>query len=1006
VLRSVALLACVHAFVFSPSPHAAEPAATATPSLAPAARPRATGTPFLRTWTAEDYGASPGNRCIVQHPQNHFIYVGNNAGVLEFDGTRWRLIRVPGRPTVRTLAVDALGYVWTANDDMICRVAADARGELTAVPMRDRLPPEARDFRSAFASLATPTGVYFTAARHLLFFPHDDTPARAWALPEESTATRLWWSDDAPHWQLANRKIFCLRADRIEPAAPATPIAPSDADETLDTVLLPDGRLAVATARTGLLLHDRTGRLDQRIDRSTGLPSNRIDALCADHEGGVWLALRNGLARVQLDSPYALHGTAQGLDGAPIGIGLDGDHLYVASGEGLMRRDPAGRFHSLGPDLAGPRKMLSDAGRLFIAGANLQFAPAGAPLRVVDERPHHGFLPLRTAPGLFVFGTPNGLSFGRVDRATWRRLGRCADPTGPIHAVLEHPAGIVWALSPAGKLWRVDFTAGARATAPARAFTTADGLPAGFNEVNTRLVPLGDSLVVLSRGKLFRFDPASSRFVPESRIIGLPAAAPTSDAATIALAGSGPNGSLWLQLPAPTRTTFHVVPDGPDRWRATPLTAPALPRYAPTDLLHDPAAHTLWLAGPAALVSLDLDWQPARPPPALSAYLRHVETSAGSAVWRDGQNLTASATAPLRLDYRQNALRVTYAAPTFPADFRGRTHTFFRTKLDGLDQTWSTWSQTAQREFTNLPYRDFTLRLQARDDTGRVSAETVLAFSIAPPWWLTRWAYLAYAALGLLTLGQIIRLRTRVLQRKAAYLETVVAARTAELHGQNHELARLHRLELDEKISARLAEEKARLEVLRYQLNPHFLFNALNSVCAQITRSPTAARSMVVRLADFCRLTLHRPDATEAAMSVAEELAVLRAYLEIEQARLGELLTVEVSSDLAADSFRLPPFLLLPLVENAVKYGTRTSVERLTVRLHVRCEPGGAISVEVANTGTWLEPGSHSAPSHGIGLENLRQRLTRYFPSSHEFITVSSDGWVIMRLRLLAPLRD
>jgi hypothetical protein len=701
-----------------------------------------------------------------------------------------------------------------------------------------------------------------------------------------------------------------------------------------------------------------------------------------------------------------LHGAAQGLDGAPIGIGLDRDALYVTSGEGLMGRDPAGRFQPVGPDLAGPRKIVADAGRLFIAGANLQFAPAGGPLRVVDERPHHGLLPLRTAPGVFVFGTPNGLSFGRVDRDAWRRLGRCADPTGPIHAVLEHPAGIVWALSPAGTLWRVDFTAGARPAAPARAFTSADGLPAGFNELNTRVLPFGDSVVLLSRGKLLRFDAAASRFFPESRIVGLPLASPMADAPTIALACPGPAGSLWLQLPAPTRTTVHVVPDGPDRWRATPLTAPALPRYAPTDLLHDATARTLWLAGPAALVSLDLDWQPTRPPPALTACLRLVETSLGAAVWRDGQNLTASANAPLRLDYRQKALRVIYTAPTFPADFRGRTHTFFRTKLDGLDQTWSTWSQTAQREFTNLPYRDFTLRLQARDDTGRVSTETLLAFSIAPPWWLTGWSFAVYAGLALLIGAQIIRFRTRVLQRKAAYLETVVAARTAELHKQNQELARLHRLELDEKISARLAEEKARLEVLRYQLNPHFLFNALNSVCAQITRSPAAARSMVVRLADFCRLTLHRPDATEAAMSVAEELALLRAYLEIEQARLGELLCVEISSDPAADSFRLPPFLLLPLVENAVKYGARTSVERLTVRLHVRCEPGGGISVEVANTGTWFEPGTHSVPSHGIGLENLRQRLTRYFPSTHEFTTVVADGWVIMRLRLLAPLRE
>jgi LytS/YehU family sensor histidine kinase len=258
--------------------------------------------------------------------------------------------------------------------------------------------------------------------------------------------------------------------------------------------------------------------------------------------------------------------------------------------------------------------------------------------------------------------------------------------------------------------------------------------------------------------------------------------------------------------------------------------------------------------------------------------------------------------------------------------------------------------------------------------------------------------------------------RTRALRRRAERLEAIVATRTDELRRSNAELARLNAIERDEKLAARLGEEKARLEVLRYQLNPHFLFNALNSVCASINHAPAAARGMVVRIAEFCRQTLHRPGADESAMTIGQEIAMLRSYLEIEQMRLGDLLTVEIACDPAAEGVRIPPFLLLPLVENAVKYGTATSVDRVEIKLRVRPigsdgetltrSAASGIEIEVSNTGKWLEPGHHSAPSTGIGLENLRQRLARYYPDAHELITTSEGAWVIVRVRLLQPISE
>ncbi len=247
-----------------------------------------------------------------------------------------------------------------------------------------------------------------------------------------------------------------------------------------------------------------------------------------------------------------------------------------------------------------------------------------------------------------------------------------------------------------------------------------------------------------------------------------------------------------------------------------------------------------------------------------------------------------------------------------------------------------------------------------------------------------------------------------------AHLENFRNERT--IMERNRELARLHQFELDEKISAKLAEEKTRLEMLRYQLNPHFLYNALNSIRALIFSRPPAAGEMVSQLADLCRVTLTR---NEDAAPLSEEFAMLKLYLDMEKTRWRDKLAVEI--DLAPDAAvqKIPPFLLLPLVENALKHGRQGATGVMNLRLSARVgasladahdsmptrasasdAPASSLLLEVANTGSWLEPGQSIAPSTGIGLENLRQRLKRYYPAAHELTTTEQDGWVVVRLRL------
>jgi signal transduction histidine kinase len=331
----------------------------------------------------------------------------------------------------------------------------------------------------------------------------------------------------------------------------------------------------------------------------------------------------------------------------------------------------------------------------------------------------------------------------------------------------------------------------------------------------------------------------------------------------------------------------------------------------------------------------------------------------------------------------------------------------YQTRLTGYESGWSEWSGERRRSFANLPGGRYTFEVRARDADGVWAQPAAFALTVAEAWWRTRWAWMGYGVVTLAAFAGGVRFRTRALRRRAAELEAVVAKRTEELAHRTEELAqrnvelvRLNQLELDEKIAARLAEEKARLEVLRYQLNPHFLFNTLASISAALPGNESPARTMVERLAEFCRLTLHRADDRDWT-TLGEEIELLRSYLEIEQTRWGDLLDVEIVRDPALDGERLPYFLLLPLLENALKYGRATSPDRVGIRLVTRCDPDGRLVLEVANTGEWIEAtASKPTSSLGIGLENLRERLSRHYPRRHQLDITAGEGWVSVVLRL------
>jgi hypothetical protein len=190
---------------------------------------------------------------------------------------------------------------------------------------------------------------------------------------------------------------------------------------------------------------------------------------------------------------------------------------------------------------------------------------------------------------------------------------------------------------------------------------------------------------------------------------------------------------------------------------------------------------------------------------------------------------------------------------------------------------------------------------------------------------------------------------------------------------------------------------QAELRALQSQINPHFLFNALNTLYGVIPREAAGARRTVLNLADIFRYSLQTP---EKMIRLAEELEIVRAYLEIEKLRLGARLTTEIEVDDAARDIKIPVLSVQPLVENAIKHGVAASERGGWVRISARAD-ADAVRIRVENSGRGVT--SPSENGLGLGLANVSKRLQLCYGAESELSF--EPGPQITTVRFSIPIR-
>ncbi|MEO6225386.1 MAG: histidine kinase [Sphingomicrobium sp.] len=215
----------------------------------------------------------------------------------------------------------------------------------------------------------------------------------------------------------------------------------------------------------------------------------------------------------------------------------------------------------------------------------------------------------------------------------------------------------------------------------------------------------------------------------------------------------------------------------------------------------------------------------------------------------------------------------------------------------------------------------------------------------------------------------------------------LLAAWTALYYGINYFLLLEEQIDQRERLESQAST--AQLAMLRYQLNPHFLFNTLNSISTLVLLKQTErANAMLARLSSFLRYTL--ANEPTAKVTLAQEVETLKLYLEIEKMRFEDRLRPHFRIEPETIGARLPSLLLQPLIENAIKYAVTPAENGADIWLTAVRE-GDAVRIEVEDNGDGQGAGIVASPSTGVGLANIRDRLSQAYGPAHRFESKTND---------------
>lgn len=792
------------------------------------------GLPYFTNFEGAEHGGGQQSWDMVQDKRG-VIYIANSYGVLRYDGSRWKLINFDGSYHIFQLAYDErTDRIYTGGASEIGYLEADSIGKMQYHSLLSEIDSEHRSFSRIRFGLTWNEDVWFSTANKIFIWNGQQMniiPARS-LYPQESESSNieeatfgnyfirdgelyvehsgkglLRWTGTTfnpvqksaemfqkigptrflyPH---ENNKILAGTSDNelyfLESSLTEVTRFRTEADEFLKqnrlhtARILNDGSIALGTTRGGVAIVDSTGQWQQLINKKAGLLDNKIHFILQEKNGGIWLAMNVGLARIDWPPVISTFDDRTTTFGEVLSITSFGNRLYVGAYSGLYRsEDPV--FSAL----------LGNTSSERFTFRKMEMSFTG----VWDLLPTSNGLLVGTEEGIFQLDPESGqrkkiLSKRAAKLQFARKYGEAGKDSLTVHALLADgyarlsfdPRNNIWEADDApylnefghsmvqdtNSVWFATFRPSVyhmedHYDADSTNFTRyegADGLPAqgpytaGLFE---------DELRIGTNDGSYQFLKDENRFVPDpdfNELLGGPLIfenLTTDD-----------QGNAWLEAYDGENSHIYQLKkndDGSYTRQKAPFNRIAEPE--PHFFYQDPLNPDItWINVPRALLRYDERLHAQKEYGAGSTLIQEVRSIKNDSL------LLVNLSDSLQIEFppQRNALRFAFALPGNDDS----EETTFRYYLEGFDDDWSSWTDETQKDYTNIPPGTFTFHVQGQNvyqQTGKVASFT---FHIATPWYLSHLAWIIYISTGLLFLGWIIRSYGHYQARRQRYIEQV-----------------------------------------------------------------------------------------------------------------------------------------------------------------------------------------------------------------------------------------
>jgi signal transduction histidine kinase len=791
---------------------------------------------FMTFYTSEQTGGHFQNWSVIQDDRG-VMYIGNGYGILEYDGSTWRLIPNTNKSFATSFAKDSTGRIYVGCAAEFGYLEPDSKGEMQFISLLDQIPGADRGFTSVNKVITMKEGILFQARERIFLF----TPASAAKGEKESWNVKIWRPNyenanilladyaDNTLYGIDNQKGLMKMVDGVFQSMPegvkmlqtrARLLTPfpgytgeyliyrraegfflydgktfkpwkTEADAQIigtytDMEFLRDGNIAVSSSVNGLFILDQAGRLKLHLSTANGLLSNVIKKSFPDRLGNLWLAMDGGVGMIEYNSNtsyFQMEGS-----GAIDIIRFRGK-LYAATLTGIYYLNPKDtEFRIVKGIPKGYYSFLTKTGRHLISSSIygiVEVRESDAKIIFSDSTSKYGFsyiYAISSDSTRFLGGSITGLYLLKQDPKS--RLmtveKKFQDIFEYIFYIRKSEPGVFWIGTYDAGVIRVTFINNDLYHPVIEKFGPEHGLSPGTVMVNM----VNGKLVFSTNKGFYKYIPATNRFEPDLFYKEMKLGINPSEYPAV----SDKKGNIWADG-GKDLVFYRRLPDGTFR-----MEKGSFSRFFGhmVNIIYPENDSTTWLGLSGNVVRISSSAGLISPKP-WNTIIRSVRISGDQPIYLGGGK---------SFDRHDNAMKISFKTNDLSFEYSGLSYIMpqyneFSIRMEGYDRNWTGWSRDTRYNYTNLPPGHYMFRVKCRNITGQEGTEASYAFIISTPWYRTIWAYLCYLILAVTAIYALVLYRTRQLRQRSRELEKIVEQRTAQIQEQKDNIEKLSRIGKD-----------------------------------------------------------------------------------------------------------------------------------------------------------------------------------------------------------------